>query len=67
MILTPPENFYLQQNGPSSGCLIAEIKRIDHPLIIEKRARIKILLNNAQEDLPVEKVKDISTQVITKY
>lgn len=106
-MLTPLENFYLQQEEPFRGCLIAlrdlileqdqqitaEWKyklpffyyrgkmlcylwlhkkyhqpyigivngnRIDHPdLIIEKRARMKILLVDPEKDLPVKKIAQI--------
>jgi hypothetical protein len=47
---------------------IVESKHIDHPdLLIEKRARMKILLIDAELDLPVEKINDILKQAITKY
>ena len=114
-MLTPLEHFYLQQEEPDRGCLMAlrdlilrmdtnitpewkyklpffyykgkmfcylwrhkkyktpyigivESKHIDHPdLIIEKRARMKILLIDPEADLPVEKITDILKQAITKY
>ena len=47
---------------------IVESKHIDHPdLIIEKRARMKILLIDAEADLPVEKINGILKQALTKY
>lgn len=47
---------------------IVESKHIDHPdLIIEKRARMKILLIDAEADLPVEKINYILKQAIAKY
>src|SRR5687767_1609714 len=39
---------------------IVEGKRIEHPdLIIEDRARMKIMLFDLQKDLPVKKIKSI--------
>lgn len=47
---------------------IVESKHIDHPdLLIEKRARMKILLIDAEEDLPVEKINGILKQAIARY
>lgn len=47
---------------------IVESKHIDHPdLIIEKRARMKIMLIDPNADLPVEKINDILKQAIAKY
>ncbi len=44
---------------------IVEGKRIEHPnLIQEKRARMKIILFDANADLPVETIKDILRQAI---
>jgi hypothetical protein len=47
---------------------IVEGNRIDHPmLIIEKRARMKIMLLEADQDLPVEIIEDILKQAIELY
>lgn len=47
---------------------IVEGHRFDHPsLIIEKRSRMKIILFNADEDLPVETISDILKQCIELY
>lgn len=47
---------------------IVEGKLINHPdLIIEKRARMKILLLDQNKDLPVEKIKSILKQVLDLY
>ena|ERR1700743_581776 len=47
---------------------IVEGKRITHPdLIIEKRARMKILLIEATEDIPVKKIDVILKEVIALY
>ncbi|WP_295712191.1 DUF1801 domain-containing protein [Mucilaginibacter sp.] len=47
---------------------IVEGHRFDHPsLIIEKRSRMKIMLFNADEDLPVETITDILKQCIELY
>lgn len=44
---------------------IVEGKRIEHPdLIQEKRARMKIMLFDANADLPVETIKSILKQAI---
>jgi hypothetical protein len=44
---------------------IVDGKLIDHPaLVMEKRARMKIMLFNADEDLPVETIKDVLEQAI---
>jgi hypothetical protein len=47
---------------------IVEGHRFDHPsLIIEKRSRMKIMLFDADEDLPVETITDILKQCINLY
>ena len=47
---------------------IVEGNRIDHPmLIIEKRARMKIMLFEADQDLPVETIEAILKQAIELY
>jgi len=47
---------------------IVEGKKIEHPdLIIEKRARMKILLFDPNEDIPVEKIDSILKQVLELY
>ncbi|SMD02804.1 DUF1801 domain-containing protein [Pedobacter africanus] len=114
-MLTPLENFYLQQDEPFRGCLMAlrdlilkqdrqitaEWKyklpffyyrgrmfcylwihkkhlqpyigivngnKIDHPdLIVEKRARMKILLVDPQKDLPIEKIRLILNKALALY
>ncbi|WP_316794069.1 DUF1801 domain-containing protein [Pedobacter frigoris] len=114
-MLTPLENFYLQQEEPFGGCFMAlrdlilkfdkdispewkygmpffyykrkmfcylwhhkkyqrpyigivESKHIEHPdLIIEKRARMKIMLIDPVEDLPVEAINSILKLALAKY
>jgi hypothetical protein len=47
---------------------IVESKHIDHPdLLMEKRARMKILLIDAELELPVAKINEILKQAITTY
>ena len=47
---------------------IVKGKRIDHPdLILEERARMKIMLINSDKDLPVKKIKSILNQVLDLY
>jgi hypothetical protein len=47
---------------------IAEGRRIHHPdLIIEKRAKMKILLIDAAEDIPVKKIDAILKEVLALY
>jgi Domain of unknown function (DU1801) len=47
---------------------IVEGKKIDHPdLIIEKRARMKILLLDANKDLPIKKINAILKEVLSLY
>jgi hypothetical protein len=47
---------------------IVEGNSIDHPdLLIEKRARMKILLLNPQKDLPLKKITAILKEVLTLY
>ena len=47
---------------------IVEGKRINHPdLIIEKRARMKILLIDPMQDIPIKKIDSILKEVITLY
>ena len=47
---------------------IVEGKRIDHPdLLQEKRARMKILLIDAQKDIPVKKLDGIMREVLKLY
>jgi len=44
---------------------IVDGKLIDHPaLIMEKRARMKIMLFDAGEDLPVEEIEDVLTRAV---
>jgi len=47
---------------------IVEGKRIEHPdLITEKRARMKILLVNANKNIPVKKISMILKDVLKLY
>lgn len=47
---------------------IVEGHHVDHPdLVIEKRARMKILLLDPAKDLPVKKVNSILKQVLKFY
>jgi hypothetical protein len=47
---------------------IVEGQRFDHPtLIIEKRSRMKIMLLEADKDLPVETIKNILKQALDLY
>ncbi len=47
---------------------IVEGKRIDHPeLIIEKRSRMKIMLFDPNQDLPVYTIKAIIKQALDLY
>lgn len=109
------DNFYLQQNEPVMGCMLAlreiilaqdkditaawkygmpffcykakmfcylwvnkksgqpyigfvEGKLLDHPeLLMEKRSRMKILLFDANMDLPIKKIETILQQAIDLY
>jgi hypothetical protein len=47
---------------------IVEGKRIEHPdLILEKRARMKIMLFDEEEDLPVNEIEAILQQALSFY
>lgn|SRR5690349_21340614 len=47
---------------------IVEGKRFDHPnLIIEKRSRMKIMLFEADQDLPIETIEYILKQALDLY
>ena len=47
---------------------IVEGQRIDHPaLIIEKRSRMKIMLLEANEDLPLQTIQHILKQALDLY
>ncbi len=47
---------------------IVEGKRIEHPdLILEERARMKIMLFDIHKDLPVKKIKFILEQILDLY
>ena len=47
---------------------IVEGKKIDHPdLIIEKRARMKILLLDPDRDIPIRKINAILKEVLALY
>ncbi len=47
---------------------IVEGKRFDHPdLIIEKRSRMKIMLIDASQDLPIKTIEIILQQAISFY
>ena len=53
-------------NQPYLG--IVEGKRIKHPdLIIEKRARMKILLLDPSKDIPIKKINAILKEVLALY
>lgn len=53
-------------NQPYIG--IIEGKRIDHPdLILEKRRRMKIILFDPEQDLPVDTIETILNQAIGLY
>lgn len=115
MALTQLDNFYLQKDEPTRGCLLAlkdiilkqdenisaewkygmpffcyngkmfcylwvhkkhhqpyigivEGQRFDHPgLIIEKRSRMKIMLFEADKDLPVDMITDILKRALDLY
>jgi hypothetical protein len=47
---------------------IVEGKRVQHPeLLMEKRAKMKILLIDPTKDIPVKKLKDILKQTLALY
>ncbi|WP_183567387.1 DUF1801 domain-containing protein [Mucilaginibacter sp. SP1R1] len=47
---------------------IVEGKRFDHPsLIIEKRSRMKIMLFEAEKDLPIKTIQSILKQALGLY
>src|SRR5262245_52545986 len=47
---------------------IVEGKLVDHPLLLqEKRARMKILLIDAEEDLPMETISEIMGKTLALY
>ncbi|KIO79046.1 hypothetical protein TH53_00070 [Pedobacter lusitanus] len=47
---------------------IVEGKRLDHPdLITEKRSRMKIMLFNAAEDLPLTTIETVLQQALALY
>ncbi len=47
---------------------IVEGKRIDHPLlIIEKRAKMKIIQFDAEQDIPVDTIKEILDIALSLY
>jgi len=47
---------------------IVEGKLVEHPLLVqEKRARMKILLLNPAEDLPMEVIKDVMRDTLALY
>jgi hypothetical protein len=47
---------------------IVEGKKINHPdLLIEKRARMKILLIDADKDIPVKKINYILKEILSLY
>jgi hypothetical protein len=58
--------FHKKYNQPYIG--IVEGKLIDHPdLIQEKRARMKILLLDAEKDIPVKKINVILKATLALY
>lgn len=53
-------------NQPYLG--IVDGKKIDHPnLLVEKRARMKIMLFNAEQDIPVKTIRQLLKQVLSLY
>ena len=47
---------------------IVEGKKINHPdLIVEKRARMKILLLDADKDIPIRKINTLLKKVLALY
>jgi len=47
---------------------IVEGTKVNHPLLLqEKRARMKILLLDPAQDLPIESIKDVMRQAIRLY
>ena len=55
-----------KMNWPYLG--IVEGKQINHPdLIIEKRARMKILLVDPAKDIPIKKINAILKEVLALY
>ncbi|CAN5180197.1 hypothetical protein BH11BAC6_BH11BAC6_07850 [soil metagenome] len=53
-------------NKPYIG--IVEGKRINHPdLIVEKRARMKILLLDPTQDIPIKKIDSIFKELLALY
>jgi Domain of unknown function (DU1801) len=47
---------------------IVDGKMIDHPdLLVEKRTRMKILLVDAGENIPIKKIKSILKEVLALY
>jgi hypothetical protein len=47
---------------------IVEGKRIDHPsLIVEKRARMKIMLIDPEKDIPIKKVRSVLNLAVQFY
>ena len=47
---------------------IVEGKKIDHPdLLIEKRERMKILLIDADKNIPVKKINFILKEILSLY
>ena len=58
--------FHKKYHQPYIG--IVEGKLITHPdLIIEKRARMKILLLDPEKDLPIKKITGILKEVLALY
>jgi len=55
-----------ETNIPYLG--IVEGKRIEHPdLVLEERARMKIMLFDTDKDLPIKKIKSILNLVLDLY
>lgn len=47
---------------------MVEGKHIEHPkLMVEKRARMKIMLFDPEADLPIKTIKDIVKQALDLY
>jgi hypothetical protein len=47
---------------------IVEGKKVNHPgLLLEKRARMKILLLDPEKDIPVKTIREILRKILTLY
>lgn len=60
--------FWLHKKYKQPYIGFVEGKYLDYPeLIVEKRSRMKILLLDPEQDLPVEKIQDILKEAIALY